>query len=223
VFEFMQKHFRYDEPITRAVGATEEDTYDFFTDLISHGFSWPYSLVVRVKGAPEVVGVALNTVCEEEDQPNANGTTAGAESMDEKTEFGKEISAGPYKSANANRLIAFIEYAERDLFSLFIPPASDPTLKRRVFKLDVLAVKAEHNGRGLGTKLVQRSLEIARESGCEWVVTCASAKGSHSIFTKFGLKTVRTVRFESFLENGVPVYRNLHDGGIGGHLMVLKL
>ena len=88
VFEFMQKDFRYDEPITRAVGATEEDTYDFYTDLCAHGFSGPYSLVARVKGAPEIVGVALNAMCEEEEQPTANGN---AVRDDGKTEFGKGI------------------------------------------------------------------------------------------------------------------------------------
>ncbi len=86
VFEFMQKHFRYDEPITRALGATEEDTKDFYGDLCQHGFSQPgCSLIARHKASGELVGIALNAVSE----MNAMAEMGSAGEEKEKVEFGK--------------------------------------------------------------------------------------------------------------------------------------
>jgi len=210
VFEFMQKHFRVQEPITRAIGSTEEDTYTFYRDICENAFKGPYSLMA-CSSSGELAGICLNAVYE--DLPSSS-------IEEDKKEYAKEISEGPYTSPNANRLIVLIELTEKGI-DRFIPPSMNK--QRKIFKIDVISVHPSFMGCGLGSQLIQRSLQMARTIGCEYAFTCATARASNHIFTKFGFTPVRRILFNDFLENGQPVYKNLHDEGTGCTLMMLKL
>ncbi|KAI1720868.1 acetyltransferase (GNAT) family domain-containing protein [Ditylenchus destructor] len=196
VVDFMQKHFRVQEPITRA---------------LSKDFDSGHSLIARHKGTSRLAGIILNAFYDQL-PPSADAT------FEEKIqkEFYKEITEGQYPTVNANRLLTLIDLAERGVDKV-IPP------NEKVFKIDVLGVHPDFAGKGLGSILVNRSLQLSRSLGCEYAYTCASAKASAHIFKKFGFRSVRTIPYDEFLENGQPVYRNLHDGGTGISLMVLKL
>ncbi|KAI1719282.1 acetyltransferase (GNAT) family domain-containing protein [Ditylenchus destructor] len=191
--------------LTNGINGSVKDQFEF--NIIQSG----YSLIARHNGTGRLAGIILNAFYDQ--LPSSADATF--EEKNQK-EFSKEITEGQYPTVNANRLLILIDLAERGVDKV-IPP------NEKVFKIDVLGVHPDFAGKGLGSILVNRSLELSRSLGCEYAYTCASAKASTHIFTKFGFRSVRTIPYDEFLENGQPVYRNLHDGGTGISLMVLKL
>uniref|UniRef100_A0A915CW47 aralkylamine N-acetyltransferase n=1 Tax=Ditylenchus dipsaci TaxID=166011 RepID=A0A915CW47_9BILA len=210
VYQFMQHHFRVQEPITSAINCTEEDTSIFYRDICSNGFKKPYSIVAKSKEG-ELAGICLNAVYDQLPSSNCNPNE------ENRQEYSREISEGPYTSQNANRLVALIELTEKGIDKLI------PRSVKKVFKIDIISVHPSFTGHGLGSEMVKRSVQMARELDCEYVYTCASAKASNRIFTRFGFVPVKTIPFDKFLENGQPVYKDLHDGGTQCTLMTLKL
>ncbi|KAI6186383.1 N-acetyltransferase domain-containing protein [Aphelenchoides besseyi] len=207
-FDFMQNHFRIQEPITRALDTSCNDSYAFYRDLCNAGFKTPgASLAVR-SPSNELIGVALNgcyTYDELEDKQIVN-----------KTDFTKKIAEGPYESRNANRLIVFIEHVESGLRSLLPSNA-------KVFKLDILAIRADYCRRGIGRELLFKTIELARSFACSCVVTCATARASHQLFQNNGFRVVRCVPFQEFMDNNVTIYKNVHDGGDAARLEIYDL
>ncbi|KAH7712765.1 Protein T10B5.4 [Aphelenchoides avenae] len=215
VFEYMQKHFRVQEPITQAIESSEDDTYAFYQDICAGGFSGPYSLLAFHKPSGRLAGIALNKIKEYTHAgPQARRKSALAAA---KVDYAEEIASGPYHTLNGNRLIVFIDEVERNL-QQFLPEES-----AKVFKLDILGVHPDFAGRGLGKRLVEKSLALASETECHYAAGCATAKASQHILTTFGFTCAREVPFASFLEDGMPVYQNLPDGGTSAKLMILKL
>lgn len=78
---------------------------------------------------------------------------------------------------NANRLITLIKAAETEPLK-FIPDC------KSALKIDVLSVHSDFMGSGLGSKLIEISMQIAKKLKCDYVLTCASAKASNHIFSK---------------------------------------
>ncbi|KAI6237259.1 N-acetyltransferase domain-containing protein [Aphelenchoides besseyi] len=203
-FDFMQNHFRIQEPITRALDTSYNDSYVFYRDLCNAGFKTPgASLAVR-SITNELIGIALNgcyTYDELEDNQIAN-----------KTDFTKEITEGPYEARNANRLIVFIEHVESGLRSLITPNAKD-----------ILAIRADYCRKGIGRELLSKTIELAKSFGCSCVVTCATANASHQLFQNNGFRVVRSVPFSEFMDNNVMIYQNVHDGGSAARLEIYDL
>uniref|UniRef100_A0AC34Q475 N-acetyltransferase domain-containing protein n=1 Tax=Panagrolaimus sp. JU765 TaxID=591449 RepID=A0AC34Q475_9BILA len=81
----------------------------------------------------------------------------------------------------------------------------------------------EYTGQGIAKKLMEKSLQLATENNCQYVVACATAKASANLMSKFGFSCAREIPFNSFRENGVAVYQNLHDGNTSGKLMICKI
>uniref|UniRef100_A0A914L252 N-acetyltransferase domain-containing protein n=1 Tax=Meloidogyne incognita TaxID=6306 RepID=A0A914L252_MELIC len=126
----------------------------------------------------------------------------------------QEIRNGPYIGLdNANRLFSFLEMVENDL-NLILKN------EKCVLKLEIISV---HPILGLASNLLKKSIEIARVAECSHIITSATAVASQNLFKKFGFKTVHKVLFNDFLEDGEPVFKNLHDNGSGAELMLYKL
>uniref|UniRef100_A0AC34FAP4 N-acetyltransferase domain-containing protein n=1 Tax=Panagrolaimus sp. ES5 TaxID=591445 RepID=A0AC34FAP4_9BILA len=208
IHSMMTQMFSFQEPITRSVGATPEDVTDFFHDLCSASLNSPYSVLAFI--GDKCVGMTLNYI-------NTNvKSDESSPGLKFKSDFAEEISNGPYNNLRANRVCSFIEEVERN-YGYFIPKC------KKLFKLDVIFVHPNFSGRGIGTKLTEKSIQVARENNCDYLMSVASAKGSAHIFHKLGFTCVREVPFLSFHENGQQVFQDLHDGNTSGKLMILKL
>jgi len=210
VHEAMCQVFSYQEPITRAVGASPSDVVQFYHDICEGCFNSPLSILAF--DGDRLAGFVLSYA--KEITPGSNSKPN--HSLQLKKDYVSEISAGPYPNHPSNQLIVYIEEVEKDLEN-FLPRC------KKYFKIDILFVHPNYTGRGLAKKLVERALQLAVESNCQYAATCATAKVSAHIFNKFGFTCVREIPFTSFRENGVPVYSNLHDGNTSGKLMVLRL
>ncbi|EPB78204.1 hypothetical protein ANCCEY_02672 [Ancylostoma ceylanicum] len=234
VEKYLNEEFSANEPISRSLGLTKDDACDFFHDLADNGLSHEkYSSVVYDKDSeiyPRLVALLLCAV----KNHAADEAPIPPEIDAEHHDFAEEISKGPYKNRKANQLFTYvyaIEHRQKRLLGD----------KSKVFKLDILGVHRDYRGfvalstmlkirgmpricsRGLGKKLTERALEIARTDGCQFVATAATAMASQGIFTKMGFQTLYDIPYAVFRENGKAVFQNLHDGCKGGKFMVLRL
>ncbi|EYC12753.1 hypothetical protein Y032_0046g1402 [Ancylostoma ceylanicum] len=211
VEKYLNEEFSANEPISRSLGLTKDDACDFFHDLADNGLSHEkYSSVVYDKD--RLVALLLCAV----KNHAADEAPIPPEIDAEHHDFAEEISKGPYKNRKANQLFTYvyaIEHRQKRLLGD----------KSKVFKLDILGVHRDYRGRGLGKKLTERALEIARTDGCQFVATAATAMASQGIFTKMGFQTLYDIPYAVFRENGKAVFQNLHDGCKGGKFMVLRL
>ncbi|CAD5225113.1 unnamed protein product [Bursaphelenchus okinawaensis] len=157
----------------------------------------------------EVVGISLNTIYKYDDLPQS---TQNATVEDYKL----LIDEGPYENRNANRLAVFIDGAEEGLFKFVSPWA-------KIFKLDILAVRSDQAGKGLGSYLLKSALELAVRHQCTHVATCATAQASQRLFIKKSFLTVKETFFEDFKDNGDPIYTKVPDHGKSAKLMLLPL
>ncbi|CAD6186709.1 unnamed protein product [Caenorhabditis auriculariae] len=210
VHDFLLDHFRVTEPITGALGCSREDVFDFFLDLRDVAFNNPEVSMLVLDGTT-LAAICLNSIKE---YPEVESTIPWK--FDPNKDYAEEISQGPYKSENANRLSVFIDTVEEDLQIL-------TNGAKRIFKIDVLCVSRDYQKRGIGKWLVEESLRRAAAAGCEYLASTGSAVGSQAIFTKLGFETLRELPFSCFRENGQEVFRNLADGGRSGKLMGVRL
>ncbi|KAJ1372224.1 hypothetical protein KIN20_034318 [Parelaphostrongylus tenuis] len=190
---------------------TKSDLQDFFHDLTHSGYSnEKYSTVVHQ--GDRLVAICLCSVsCHDYSK---DVTSSEVENMDDN--YANEIAKGPYKQHKANKLIAYVSALERGLRRL-------PGHSTNYFKIDVIAVAIEAKGRGLGQELTQRSINIARSEGCDWVIAAATAAASQTLFSRMGFETYYELPYSNFRENGVVVFNNLYDGCLSGKLMALRL
>ncbi|CAD5231568.1 unnamed protein product [Bursaphelenchus xylophilus] len=131
-------------------------------------------------------------------------------------EFGNLIDQGPYDNRNANRLAVFIDFVENGLFKFVSPWA-------KIFKFDILAVRSDQAGKGLGSYFINSSMDLARRHQCTHIATCATAQASQRLFSKRGFKTIREVAFDDFKDQDVAVYNSVFDKGKSAKLMLLPL
>lgn len=210
VKKFLTDSFRVTEPITCALACSEDDVDAFFNDITDGSLlEGQHSLLVYDNDV--IAAVCLNNIKELDNSENLTPPT-----FDPQRDYFEDIEAGPYKPRNANRLCTFVSTLEQDLQYL----SGGST---RIFKIDVLCVNSNYQGKGIGRWLVEQSLKRAAEAHCTFVASAATAQASQAIFNKFGLKVLRELPFSCFREAGEVVFKNLRDGGLSGKLMGMAI
>uniref|UniRef100_A0A914WMY7 aralkylamine N-acetyltransferase n=1 Tax=Plectus sambesii TaxID=2011161 RepID=A0A914WMY7_9BILA len=194
---FMLEHFRVEEPITRSVGSTKEDVFDFFIDLRDAGLRGPYSIAVFNEETHELIGCCLNEVCDIPDHPECGP------------------SGDIYKRENANKILNFIETVEEELHDLVD--------SKRMLKIGVICIHPKYGRRGIGRRLIEESLDMARDENCDHAAAVATARASQGLFEKMGFQTLREVPYATYSPKGEVIFKVLHDGVQSGKLMVKEL
>uniref|UniRef100_A0AC35GAZ9 N-acetyltransferase domain-containing protein n=1 Tax=Panagrolaimus sp. PS1159 TaxID=55785 RepID=A0AC35GAZ9_9BILA len=208
IAEMFIQMFSQNEPMTRAAGAKPKDIVKVYNEILEHALNQPYSVLAFI--GEKCVGWSLNFIStdfsKDNTDPNLNFTN----------DLTEEIKKKNNESQIANRIEVVIDEIERN-YPHFIPDC------KKLFKLDVLFVDPNYGGKGIGTKLTKKGIELARENKCDYLMSVASAGGSGKIFEKLGLKCVRELPFEIFIDNGEKIFKELHDGNKTVKLMFLKL
>lgn len=76
---------------------------------------------------------------------------------------------------------------------------------------------------GIGTELLAKSIELARQFRCSHVATCATARASQRLFERQGFRVIREIEFSKFFDKTEPVFEGVFDNGRSAKLMLLDL
>uniref|UniRef100_A0A914QDT0 N-acetyltransferase domain-containing protein n=1 Tax=Panagrolaimus davidi TaxID=227884 RepID=A0A914QDT0_9BILA len=126
------------------------------------------------------------------------------------------IAKGRFDNPKANRIAAIGDEITKN-FSYFIPNC------KKLFVLHILFVQPYFGGKGIATKLTEKSIQLARENECDYIMSVPSNIKSAHIFTKSGFELAREIPFDAFKENGQPFLKDLGDGNKCTRLMFLKI
>jgi len=199
ILEFLLKFFREDEPISRSIKMSRDDGYTLFKDLVKEGLQSPVSFVC-LNETGEVIGCRLNSVVD----------------LKNKTpEHEYDVQPNPNYTAVSQKIERFLDEICKDLHS-FIPDC------KKYMKFLMVSVHPKYQRRGIAKKLIELSMDMAKNSDCDYIVVAATAFNSQQLFKKLQFDTLRTIDHKDFLEDQQPVF-NCDDGTNCAKLMAKKL
>lgn len=209
IYKFMMETFRTRDPAVCSLKATENDVKDIFNEMAQNGVSSGYSFVALGDGG--VVGVALNSLTD------ANTVKSKRQEFTPIKDYGHEISSGRYGSKHANELRAFLDAIESGL-KRGIGKKDD-----KIFKVDILCAQAALAGAGVEFRLLEMSIQEAKQLGCTIVASPVCASALQRLFSRLGFYCIREVPYFCFRDNRRVVFDNVTDGSKAGKMMTLKL
>ncbi|VDM77103.1 unnamed protein product [Strongylus vulgaris] len=210
ILQYLIEEFRKDEPISKSLGVTRNDIYDFFYDLARNGTHGKYSTVVYDES--KLIGLSLCSL-----RMQNEGDPGDLPDVDtEHHDYAEKIRKGPYKQHKSNQLFTYVTTLELHQKRLL-------GIESKVFNVDVLGVHKDYRRQGLGKKLLRISIDKARSEGCQWIASCATACASANILASMGFEVLYEIPYSHFRENGEVVFRNLHDRCLAGKFMALRL
>uniref|UniRef100_A0A915JGL2 aralkylamine N-acetyltransferase n=1 Tax=Romanomermis culicivorax TaxID=13658 RepID=A0A915JGL2_ROMCU len=198
--DFIVDHFCRDEPISRSLNMSRENSVNLVNGLVDEGLSKPISFVCLNKDR-KIVGCRLNALIDKDDQNN-------------RQENRKE------NRQNHSKIELFIENFLEKLGENF-----DQNLEgcRKYLKFILVSVDANYQRRGIATKLIELSIAKAKEIGCQFIAVAATANRSQKMFQKLGFQKIKSIMHENYLdENGQQIFK-CDDGTNCGEFYVLKL
>jgi len=76
---------------------------------------------------------------------------------------------------------------------------------KKIYKGFCVCTSREARGKGLGTKLIAKSMELAKAAGCEYVYLMATGNFSNKIFDKLGFESRKELVYSEYVdEEGQP-------------------
>uniref|UniRef100_A0A5S6QZ69 N-acetyltransferase domain-containing protein n=1 Tax=Trichuris muris TaxID=70415 RepID=A0A5S6QZ69_TRIMR len=103
----------------------------------------------------------------------------------------------------------------------------DPTLVSNAsFYMEMmqLSVSPKSTGRGLAKKLIEASLERAKQLQCAFVLAVATGYKSQALFAKCRFESVHTLAYKDYLDNdGKPVFQCRNSEDESAKLMLRRL
>uniref|UniRef100_A0A915KAL2 aralkylamine N-acetyltransferase n=1 Tax=Romanomermis culicivorax TaxID=13658 RepID=A0A915KAL2_ROMCU len=203
IVNFLLNNFCKDEPCLQSLASRRNKSHneflmrDHMTRVVSDSLKDPVSFICVNPVDNKIIGCRLN-VLETRDQ----WTGRKNEKVDQKL---------------TNYMYKFLDSLRVDLFEMF-----PDCLK--LLKFRILSVEKSFQGRGIGRKLTEISLEAAiKSSGCDYVCVNATAAATQTMFGHMGFQILKTTRHDEFLDdNGCQIFHNA-DGSTCGMFMYKKL
>ena len=78
-----------------------------------------------------------------------------------------------------------------------------------IFSFQVLSVHPNYRRLGIATKLVQKSIELARSRGFEVVKAEATGKYSQKLYTKLNFDILFEISYNDYKVDGEVVFKNM--------------
>ncbi|KAI6181751.1 hypothetical protein M3Y98_00862800 [Aphelenchoides besseyi] len=207
LLDFICDVTRKTEPLDVAIGISAEDLREWHKKEVEMWLSRPFTIIVS--DCFEIVGAAAANVVKVDKKKKP------CELLDDYTEVIAN-SKSPVESGKAMSTI--IEEIE-SFTSNFLPEDCE-----QFFRIDLLSVKPEYQGNGIGVKLWKEMLRLAKSSHFTHVTSTCTAIGSTRIAQKFGMQIAFSIPYSKFIQNGKPAFgTKMHDGATELNLMVGSL
>jgi len=71
---------------------------------------------------------------------------------------------------------------------------------KKIYKGFCVCTSREARGKGLGTKLIAKSMELAKAAGCEYVYLMATGNFSNKIFDKLGFESRKELVYSEYVD-----------------------
>ena len=209
ILKFEFKCFIKTEPVSVALGITEEEVREFITKMTNSCLNDSLSLVAVSEG--EIVGIVL---CGVKGPPESAemplDSLAGASS-------GSRITF-PKQSKPMDVLRRYLHSLEANYKGL-IPGCSE-----KIMHIEILCVdRARYGRRGLGMELTRRSLENAKKVGCSGVSASATSIRSQNLFSKAGFTILRVLKHDDIVYEDGKRIMHCKDGTNEGQLVFKEI
>jgi GNAT superfamily N-acetyltransferase len=183
ILAFMMSDFLYTEPLNAALDVSEEESRDFFSDIIHNCFPDGLSYVVRSTKDNRIVALRLTSILDKASPEEAQ--TFATDDPSPKIQAIKNLLHG----------------LESQIWKL-IPPEFN-----RLMCWIILSVDQSFSRRGIARQLITHNLDEARQKGCQGIFTEASAFNSQQLFQKCGYQRLLEVVHADWKDStGKPVF-----------------
>lgn len=190
VLEFLRKFFYHDEPLNTAIGlragficpTLEEFSLSTFDEGISVG-------AVAADGT--LVGVCINACLTREEDEQARKEWAAV--ADDVVEDARALDDDDARFAQIQRMLSQAT-AEGEVFQ------HAPADLDRIFDIFILSVDSSWRGKGIATKLLDRSREIAQADGHRLMRIVCTSFVSALIASRMGYRCIAKVDYKTVLD-----------------------
>lgn len=190
VLEFLRKFFYHDEPLNTAVGLRPDvrcpTLEEFSLSTFDEGLS-----VGAVAGDGTLVGVCINAcLTREEDE---EGRREWEEKADDVLADVKALEDADAKFEQIKRMLSSA-CAHGDVFK------HGPADLDRLFDIFILSVDSSWRGKGIATKLLDQSREIAQADGHRLMRIVCSSYVSALIASRMGYRCISRLEYKTVLD-----------------------
>uniref|UniRef100_A0A914YYR1 Uncharacterized protein n=1 Tax=Panagrolaimus superbus TaxID=310955 RepID=A0A914YYR1_9BILA len=128
-----------------------------------------------------------------------------------KDDYAEDINNGPYKSRNFNRVVVLFDELEWQT-GKFLPKNTE-----KIGCSELISVDPNYMRLNLASKIALVNRELFQSKGCTHEHAIPVATGTWKAGQKLGHRTLFSLPYNQFLDNGKPVFENLHDNAIAAH------
>ncbi|KHJ41237.1 acetyltransferase, GNAT family [Trichuris suis] len=180
VVNFLLSDFLHEEPLSMTLKATQQEARPFFDQLIRACLPSDASYLIRGK-SDQIVAMLINKIASLNDDDTYDKIDVPA--------------SEPKFSKLADLLNHMAQYMveHREQFTL--------PVKRDYLEMEILSVHRNSIGQGLAKKLVDASVELAKNRGCAFATAVATNIASQQLFSKLGFETLYTLMHKDYVDN----------------------
>ena len=198
VMDFIWKNFFPDEPLTRSL----ELKPGFLVDTWCKPHIASGSSLAAVDSQGELLGVRLGKILTSSDWKERFLDT---NYVAKKTFLA--IAWFTKACTDANTLILLKDKIGYDVWKFM-----DRVKSKKVYEALLICTKKEGRQRGLGTELVAKSLELAKEHSCEYMYVFVTGNYSAKIFDKLEFGCEGEQRYDEFVDtDGKPLLKDTRE------------
>jgi len=203
IHEFLLQEFGKQEPLNKSLGITNEDLEDPINNLLTKILPQQTSILVIDQGY--LCGVIINAVS------NVNRNLIKEPKIQDN--YGSETNNGV--SPKLRLIYAILDEMEA------ITPKFLPIDCSEYLRIDIISVRPEYAGCGLGKRLMTESLKLAHLNGIKFCEATCTAISSTKICQSLGMESKFEFPYKTYKYLGQLVFpTKMHDGGQAANLMI---